>query len=178
MVGIWNETTTNTVYDMKADGTGTRGEEAFTFECGFDADNNITLLIKAGETEEIYAMTTDTTGYGVKFESLKGGKDFALFPAHLTRLDMADEKAKGIVGEWSDKSGNKYIFEKDNTMVIDDKEEKTKGTYSVVENEEGTLLLNIVVPGGSLEYEYTLSENDTVIDLRSPGTDVVHRWTK
>ena len=47
-----------------------------------------------------------------------------------------------------------------------------------MEDANGTRLLRIVVSGGSLEYEFTLNEDNTQMDLVSPGTDTVHRWTK
>lgn len=46
---------------------------------------------------------------------------------------------------------------------------KTKGTFGVVKDAEGILKLNLVMEGGSLEYEYTLSEDHTVLELCSPG---------
>ena len=38
--------------------------------------------------------------------------------------------------------------------------------------------VRLPMEGGSLEYEYTLSEDHTVLELCSPGTDTIHRWTK
>ena len=63
-------------------------------------------------------------------------------------------------------------------MVIDDSETETEGTYSVVENSEGTRLLKLVVEGGALEFEFTLNDDGTEMDLQSPGTETVHHWTK
>ena len=67
---------------------------------------------------------------------------------------------------------------KDGTVVIKGSSGKTKGTFGVVKDAEGILKLNLVMEGGSLEYEYTLSEDHTVLELCSPGTDTIHRWTK
>ena len=91
---------------------------------------------------------------------------------------MTDKRAEGILGEWSDESGNTYKFDEDKSMEIGGESGKTEGTYSVVEDANGTRLLRIVVSGGSLEYEFTLNEDNTQMDLVSPGTDTVHRWTK
>ena len=83
--------------------------------------------------------------------------------------DLSDERASAIPGKWSDGNGNTYTFKDDNTMVIDDSETETKGTYSVAENSEGTCLLKIVVEGGALEFEYNLNADGTEMDLQSPG---------
>lgn len=176
----WKVDGKNIVYDLKTDGTGTKDGEAFTFECGFDEDNNITLAITPdGKDEKLtYAITTDSTGYGINLKSLDGGEDLRLLQADVEFLDMSDERASDIVGIWSDESGNKYEFRKNGKMKIKGSSGITEGTYSAVQNGEGTLLLNLVVSGGSLEYEYTLSDDGNTLNLVSPGTDTVHSWTK
>ena len=174
----WTVQGEDDIYELKSDGTGKKNEEDLTFECGFDDEKNITLQMKIGDAEMLYAISTDETGYGIRLTSLDGGEDLYFLPADLEFLDMADERAEGILGEWSDESGNTYKFDEDKNMEITGESGTTEGTYSVVENAEGTLLLRIVVSGGSLEYEYTLNEDDTQMNLVSPGTDTVHRWTK
>lgn len=176
----WNVKGTDEVYALKEDGTGTKDGETFTFECGFDDEKNITLLIRMDDTgdEALYAISTDDTGYGIDLTSLDGGDDITFVPADLEFLDMTDERAAGIVGEWSDESGNSYVFDKDQDMTIKGSDGDTKGTYSAVADEDGNTFFRIVVEGGSLEYEYTLSEDNTKMDLVSPGTDIVHTWTK
>lgn len=175
----WNVIENDDVYVLETDGTGTKNGEAFTFECGFDEDNNITLQIKTDkDKEELYAITTDTTGYGIHLTSMNGGENLSLLPADLEFIEMTDERAAGIIGEWADENGNKYIFEKENKMEIKGSDNDTKGTYSVVKNAEGTLLLNLVVSGGTLEFEYTLNDGGQEMELQSPGTDTVHHWTK
>ena len=82
-----------------------------------------------------------------------GGEDLYFLPADLEFLDMTDKRAEGILGEWSDESGNTYKFDEDKSMEIGGESGKTEGTYSVVEDANGTRLLRIVVSGGSLEYE-------------------------
>ena len=109
---------------------------------------------------------------------LDNGKDLRLVPADLEFLGMGDERAAGIVGEWKDQSGNRYVFGKDNCVTIKGSDQDTEGTYSAVQDADGTLLLKLMVPGGSLEFEYKLNEDNTQIELCSPGTDVVHVWTK
>lgn len=176
----WVVSGSDDVYELNADGTGKKNDEALTFECGFDDEKNITLQITMDGSDEsnLYAISTDTTGYGINLTSLDGGDDLYFLPADLEFLKMSDERAKGIVGEWKDENGNVYRFDEDNNMKILGDGGNTEGTYSVVEDENGTLLLRIVVSGGSLEYQYTLNEDSTQMDLVSPGTDTVHQWTK
>lgn len=174
----WAVQGNNDIYELKSDGTGKKNDEDLTFECGFDDENNITLLMRIGDDEMLYAISTDETGYGIELISLDGGEDLYFLPANLEFLEMTDERAEGILGEWSDESGNTYKFDEDKSMEIKGESGKTEGTFSVVQDENGTLLLRIVVSGGSLEYEYTLNEDNTQMDLVSPGTDTVHHWTK
>lgn len=174
----WAVQGNNDIYELKSDGTGKKNDEDLTFECGFDDENNITLLMRIGDDEMLYAISTDETGYGIELTSLDGGEDLYFLPANLEFLEMTDERAEGILGEWSDESGNTYKFDEDKSMEIKGESGKTEGTFSVVQDENGTLLLRIVVSGGSLEYEYTLNEDNTQMDLVSPGTDTVHHWTK
>ena len=161
----WDVVGTESVYDLKEDGTGTLDGKALTFECGFDEDDNITMGIKMDgeEKEQLYAIEDDTTGYGLKLKSLDGGKDMELFQSDIKRIDISDAQASGLLGTWKDDNENEYTFKKDGTVVKD---------------AEGILKLNLVMEGGRLEYEYTLSEDHTVLELCSPGTDTIHRWTK
>ena len=180
LIKTWNVDGGNDVYKMEADGTGTKNEDPFTFECGFDEDKNITLEIKldGSEETELYALSSDETGYGLDLASLNNGEDIRLVPADLEFLDMEDERAAGIVGEWKDESGNSYVFGEDNSLTVKGSDQDTEGTFSVLQYAEGTLLLKLVVPGGSLEFAYTLNEDKSQIELCSPGSDVVHVWTR
>ena len=180
LIKTWNVDGGNDVYKMEADGTGTKNEDPFTFECGFDEDKNITLEIKldGSEETELYALSSDETGYGLDLASLNNGEDIRLVPADLEFLDMEDERAAGIVGEWKDESGNSYVFGEDNSVTVKGSDQDTEGTFSVVQDAEGMLLLKLVVPGGSLEFAYTLNEDKSQIELCSPGSDVVHVWTR
>lgn len=174
----WVVLDSDDVYELRSDGTGKKNEEELTFECGFDDEKNITLRMEIDGREQLYAISTDDTGYGINLTSLDGGEDLYFLPADLEFLSMDDERAKGIIGEWEDASGNTYRFDEDEKLKIGGGSTDTEGTYSVVEDENGTLLLRLVVPGGSLEYEYTLNADNTQMDLVSPGTETVHTWTK
>ena len=123
-------------------------------------------------TESVYDLKEDGTG------TLDGGKDMELFQSDIKRIDISDAQASGLLGTWKDDNENEYTFKKDGTVVIKGSSGKTKGTFGVVKDAEGILKLNLVMEGGSLEYEYTLSEDHTVLELCSPGTDTIHRWTK
>lgn len=175
----WDVVGTESVYDLKEDGTGTLDGKALTFECGFDEDDNITMGIKMDgeEKEQLYAIEDDTTGYGLKLKSLDGGKDMELFQSDIKRIDISDAQASGLLGTWKDDNENEYTFKRRN-CCDQGSSGKTKGTFGVVKDAEGILKLNLVMEGGSLEYEYTLSEDHTVLELCSPGTDTIHRWTK
>lgn len=178
--GTWTVADSEDTYELKTDGTGKKNDKTLTFECGFDDEKNITLKIKMDDSdvEELYAISTDETGYGIYLTSLDGGGNLHLLPANLEFLDIKDDRAKRIVGAWSDESGNIYQLNDDMSMEIKADAGSTEGSFSVVKDENGTLLMRIVVSGGSLEYEYTLNEDGTQMELISPGTDTVHRWTR
>lgn len=180
MAKQWKVIGTDTVYDLKEDGTGTKDDAGLTFECGFDEDNNITIKITMDGEEEgkLYAVTTDDTGYGIVLKSLDGGKDMKFLQADTDLLDLTDDRAKGLIGKWTDNSGNEYKLKKDGKLVIKSSSGETKGTYCVAENADGTLRLNLVISGGTLEYVYTLSDDGSTVELCGPGTDTVHKWTK
>lgn len=178
MAKEWIVVDSDDVYVMNADGTGTKNDVAFTFECGFNKKNKITMNIVLGEEEESYTIATDETGYGVELTAVKGAEDKTLLPADLEFLSLDDERAKGIVGEWSDASGNIYKLDDEFNLEIDGVKNDSEGTYSVVENAEGTLCLNLVINGSGYEYEYTLNETNDELQLCGSGSDTVHTWTK
>ena len=78
-----------------------------------------------------------------------------LFQSDIKRIDISDAQASGLLGTWKDDNENEYTFKKDGTVVIKGSSGKTKGTFGVVKDAEGILKLNLVMEGGSLEYEYT-----------------------
>lgn len=178
--GTWRDQGNSDLYVLSEDGTGTKNGEALTFECGFDDDNNITIrLAMDGETEgKTYVISTDDTGYGINFTAPDSDETIALLPEGLKFLDLTDDRAAGVIGEWADANGNTYRLEDNHDMVISDTKTETEGVFNVVENADGTLLLKLKVPGGSLEFTYQLNEDHTEMDLQSPGDDTVHHWTK
>ena len=176
----WVVPDTDEVYVLQADGTGNRDGEPFTFECGFDDENNITLKITMddGSAENLYAISTDSTGYGIDLTALDDGEDLKFLPEDLEFLSTDDERISGLIGTWADESGNEYEFDKDGHMAIRSADSETKGSFSAVADAEGGLFFRIVVEGGSLEYGFELGEDGTEMKLASPGTDVIHSWTK
>lgn len=176
----WVVPDTDEVYVLQADGTGNRDGEPFTFECGFDDENNITLKITMddGSAENLYAISTDSTGYGIDLAALDDGEDLKFLPEDLEFLSTDDERISGLIGTWTDESGNEYEFDKDGHMAIRSADSETKGSFSAVADSEGGLFFRIVVEGGSLEYGFELGEDGTEMKLASPGTDVIHSWTK
>lgn len=176
----WVVPDTDEVYVLQADGTGNRDGEPFTFECGFDDENNITLKITMddGSAENLYAISTDSTGYGIDLAALDDGEDLKFLPEDLEFLSTDDERISGLIGTWADESGNEYEFDKDGHMAIRSADSETKGSFSAVADSEGGLFFRIVVEGGSLEYGFELGEDGTEMKLASPGTDVIHSWTK
>ena len=180
MAKTWIVPDKNEIYVLHEDGTGTKDGEAFTFECGFDDENNITLKITMDDTQEehLYAISSDDTGYGIELTSLDGGEDLSFLPENLEFLDNQDERVAGLIGTWSDGSGNTYTFEKEGDVTIESADGKTEGVFNAVSDENGNLFFRLVVDGGSLEFEYELSEDGNSVSLVSPGTDTVHTWTR
>jgi hypothetical protein len=94
-------------------------------------------------------------------------------------IDFADERVKFMVGEWADKSDNRYVFNEDGTMLIKGSQSETEGTFSVVEwKEDGKLLLTLVFGSDTMEFYYELLSDGTTVQLCRPGTDVIHTWIK
>ena len=75
--------------------------------------------------------------------SLDGGEDLYFLPADLEFLDMTDKRAEGILGEWSDESGNTYKFDEDKSMEIGGESGKTEGTYAFSGSWYRAVLLNM-----------------------------------
>ena len=131
-----------------------------------------------GSAENLYAISTDSTGYGIDLAALDDGEDLKFLPEDLEFLGTDDERISGLIGTWADESGNEYEFDKDGRMAIRSADSETKGSFSAVADTEGGLFFRIVVEGGSLEYGFELGEDGTEMKLASPGTDVIHSWTK
>ncbi len=175
----WNVRGSETTYEFTKEGTGHVSGEAFTYESGFDENNQIMVKMMMGESGEIccYHVYSDDTGHGLVFESASDGKEIQLINADVLFLDFTDERAASLVGEWADKSDNRYIFNDDFSMLIKGKKSDTEGTYSVVIKEE-QLLLTLVFEGNALEYAFELSENGNSVNLKVQGTDAVHTWVR
>ena len=140
------------------------------------ADSMISLFDRNQQAEEI---TVYVLSVGITEESRQKLQKIAdQYHRNLELLDLTDDRAKGLIGKWTDNSGNEYKLKKDGKLVIKSSSGETKGTYCVAENADGTLRLNLVISGGTLEYVYTLSDDGSTVELCSPGTDTVHKWTK
>ena len=176
MVKTWNVKDSEDVYVMNADGTGTKNDAEFTFECGFNEDNKITMNITVGEEVESYTISTDTTGYGVVLTGNGKTEDKVLLPADIEFLSLDDERVAGISAEWKDASGNIYKLGEKFDLAIDGVNNDSEGTYSVVETADGMLCLNLVIKGSAYEYEIELDGNE--LHLNMTGDDTVHTWTK
>ena len=178
MAKKWIVVGSEDVYEMEADGKGTKNGEDFTFECGFNEDNKITMHITLGDTEEIYLVSTDTTGYGVNLKAVEGAEDKVFLPVDLEFLSLDDDRAAGIAATWEDASGNLYMLGEDFSLVIDGVKNDSEGTYSVVEDTEGTLLISLVINGSSFEYEYSFNDARNELTLKGPDSDFVAVWNK
>lgn len=175
----WDVTGTEDVYVLKTDGTGTKNEEAFTYECGFDAENNIILkFIMEGKDEGVtYVVTSDGTGHGLNLESSEAGVSMNLFPTNMTLLETSDERAAALVGSWKDSNENEYILEETGKLLIKGKDAQTPGTWCAVEKEEeGVLAVNLLVEGGSLEFEYEVQEEGNTLALYNRGAETWYYW--
>lgn len=181
MAGTWTVVGSEDVYELKASGIGKKNDDRLTFECGFNEDNKITMCITMNETDAYYKISTDSTGHGVDLESLDGGEDMWFVPANLEFIELDDARAEGIVGEWSDASNNKYILGEEKDLLIKGKSGDSEGTYSVVEDSEGTLILTLVVNGSALQFEYSLNDAKDemkLVNLPIEENSVEHIWTK
>ena len=168
-------------YTFTKEGTGNISGETFTYSCGFDEENNIALKIVMDKTaeEKYYYVSTDDTGYGLNLDLAGEEKDVYLFQSNVELLDLTDERAAVMVGEWADKSDNRYVFNEDGSMLIKGSQSETEGTFSVVEwKEDGSLLLTLVFGSDTMEFNYEILSDGTTVQLCRPGTDVIHTWIK
>ena len=173
----WNVLDGEDTYEFTKEGTGNISGEEFTYSCGFNEENDIMLQITMNETEEEfnYFVSADDTGHGLFFETVDG-EVMQLLMSNVELLDTADERAKRFLGEWADKSDNRYVFENDRKLVIKSADSEKTGSYSVVLRDE-VPLLTLVIGSNTLEFEFEFVE-DTIIDLCAPGTETVHTWIK
>lgn len=175
----WNALGSEAVYEFTKDGNGNVSGTEFTYTCGFNEDNEILLQISMKDSKDVfhYFVSSDDTGHGLLLESADGEGVLHLIPEGVELLDISDERAAFFVGEWADKSDNRYIFDKDFTMKIKGSDSENEGTYSVVVR-DGVPLITLVFGGNTLEFEYELLEDGQTVKLCMPGTDTVHTWIK
>ena len=177
----WEEAEGEAVYVFTKEGTGNISGETFTYSCGFDEDNKIALKIVMDETKEekYYYVSTDDTGYGLKLELAGEEADVYLIQNNVELIDISDERAAVVLGEWADKSDNRYIFKEDGSMLIKGSQSETEGTFSVVEwKEDGSLLFTLVFGSDTMEFNFEMLDDGNTMKLCRPGTDIVHTWIK
>ncbi len=177
----WAEVDGEDTYVFTKEGTGEISGDAFTYSCGFDEENQIALKIVMDETgeEKYYYVSTDDTGYGLNLDLAGDEKDVYLLQSNVELIDLSDERAAAVVGEWADKSDNRYILNEDYTMLIKGSQSETEGTFSVVEwKEDGKLLLTLVFGSDTMEFNFEFLDDGDTMKLCRPGTDVIHTWIK
>lgn len=177
----WDVKGTEDVYVLESDGTGTRNGEALTYECGFDEENNIVLkFIMEGESEgSIYIVTADNTGYGLDLVPAVEGETMKLFPTNMTLLDSSDERVAGVAGTWKDENENEYIFDEAGTMTIKGSDGDADGTWSAIEKEEeGVVIIYLLLEGGSLEFEYEIQDEGKTMALYNRSAETWYYWYK
>ena len=177
----WVEADSKESYVFTKEGTGSIDGESFTYSCGFDEENNIALKVTMDETKEekYFYVSTDETGYGLKLDLAGEDGDVYLIQNNIEMIDITDERAAAVVGEWADKSDNRYVLNKDNTMLIKGSQSETEGTFSVAEwKEDGSLLLTLVFGSDTMEFNFEFLDDGNTMQLCRPGTDIVHTWIK
>lgn len=168
-------------YIFTKEGTGEASGDAFTYSCGFDEDNNIALKLTmdADGEERYFYVSTDDTGYGLYLQDATSQEKVYLLQNNVELLPLTDERASGFIGEWADKSDNRYIFHEDGTMMIKGSESETPGTFSVVEQkEDGSLLMTLVFGSDTMEFTYEFLSDGKTLQLCRPGTETVHTWIR
>lgn len=176
----WVEVNGEDFYVFTKEGTGEISGESFTYSCGFDEEYNIALKMIMDDTKEekYYYVTTDDTGYGLNLDMAGENEDIYLFQNNVELLELTDERASEVIGEWADKGDNRYILNEDGTMLIKGSQSETEGTFSVVEvKEDGSLLLTLVFGSDTMEFNYEFLK-DGSMQLCRPGTDIIHTWIR
>lgn len=168
-------------YSFTKEGTGEVSGKTFTYSCGFDEENNLALkmTMDADGEERFYYVSTDDTGYGLYLQDAISEEEVYLLQNNVELLALTDERASGFIGEWADKSDNRYIFNEDGTMMIKGSKSDTPGTFSVVEmKEDGTLLMTLVFGSDTMEFTYEFLSDGVTLQLCRPGTDIIHTWIR
>ena len=177
----WEEAEGEALYVFTKEGTGNISGETFTYSCGFDEENKIALKIVMDDTKEekYYYVSTDDTGYGLNLDLAGSEEDVYLIQNNVELLDITDERAAVVLGEWADKSDNRYIFKEDGSMLIKGSLSETEGTFSVVEwKEDGSLLFTLVFGSDTMEFNFEMLDDGNTMKLCRPGTDIIHTWIK
>lgn len=168
-------------YEFTKEGTGNISGDGFTYTCGVDEDNQIVLKITMDGSKEdkYYFVRNDDTGYGLYLDEADSKNQVYLFPCDTELLTMEDERANALIGEWADKSDNRYILKEDRSVVIKSASGDREGTYSVVEQKEsGMVLFTLVFGSDTMEFTFEFSEDADTVELCRPGTDTIHTWTR
>ena len=111
----WDVVGTESVYDLKEDGTGTLDGKALTFECGFDEDDNITMGDQDGRGKRknsCMRLRMIRQGYGLKLKHWTEARIWNCFQSDIKRIDISDAQASGLLGTWKDDNENEYTFQK------------------------------------------------------------------
>ena len=173
----WKVLNSEAVYQFTKEGTGTVSGENFTYSCGFDVDNKIMLHMTMEDTAEefYYFVSSDDTGHGLYLEPVQQTETIHLILANVELLDIKDE-AFVFIGEWVDKSDNRYVLNDDGTMRIHGADSDKEGTYSVARR-DGVELFTLVFGSNTLEFAYEFLD-ETTVRLCAPGTEIIHTWVK
>lgn len=176
----WTEAGSQGSYLFEKDGTGSVSGVSFSYYCGFSEENEILLKLIMDDTKEerLYKVSVDATGYGLELDAPGTRNDLYLLQDNVEFLAFSDEKVKGILGEWKDKSDNEYIFRENGTMTVKGSERESEGSFSVViRKEDGSILLTLVSGGNALEYEYEFTDEDT-LQLWRKDSEEIHTWVR
>ena len=175
----WDVTGTEDVYVLEFDGTGKKNDEALTYECGFNEENLIVISItmEGTDQETLYVATSDATGYGIDLQPVEDGEFLNFFPTNMELLEFSDERVSSLAGSWKDDNKNEYVFEESGELLIKGKDGDTPGHWCAIEKEEtGVCIVNLLVEGGSLEFEYEVSEDGKMLSLYNRGAETWYYW--
>lgn len=177
--GSWKVSDSEDIYEFTKEGTGNISGKEFTYSCGFNEEHDMMLQMIMGDTQEKlnFFVSNDETGYGLYFEPAGKDEGIHLLQSDIKLLEITDERAAFFVGEWADKSDNRYIFHEDFSMVVKGSERTSEGTYSVAIRDDVPFLM-LALDSNMLEFKYELLEDKTTVQLQAPGTDIVHTWMK
>ena len=139
----WTVSDSEDIYEFTKEGTGNVSGAEFTYSCGLNEEHDFMLQMVMKDTEEKlnFFVSTDETGYGLYFKLAGQDKVIHLIQSDIELLEITDERAAFFVGEWADKSDNRYIFHEDFSMVVKGSERTSEGTYSVAIRADAPFLM-------------------------------------